>query len=225
MRIDIISAVPELLDSFLNFSIIKRVKAKNIAELIVHDLREYGLGKHKQIDDYPYGGEAGMVLRPEPIYDIISKLKSQREYDAVIYTSPDGEKWEQKTANKFSLMQNVIILCGHYKGIDQRVRDNLITAEYSLGDFVLTGGEIAAAAFCDSIIRLLPKAIGDEQSALSDSFQDGLLAYPVYTRPADFMGWKVPQVLKSGNFAEIDKWKENQSLIRTQKLRPDIFNK
>ncbi len=223
MRIDIVSAVPELLESFMNHSIIKRAQKKNIVNIVIHDLRNYGLGKHKQIDDYPFGGEAGMVLMVEPVFKIISKLKSERDYDSVIYTSPDGKKWNQPTANKFSTKNNIIILCGHYKGIDERIRDNLITDEYSLGDFVMTGGEIAAAAFCDSIIRLIPEVIGNQESALTDSFQDGLLAAPVYTRPACFNNWKVPEVLRSGNTAKIEQWKEQQSIERTKKLRPDLL--
>lgn len=225
MRIDIISAVPELLHSPLNNSIIKRASEKKIVKIVIHDLRQYGIGKHKQIDDYPYGGEAGMVLMIEPIFKIVSTLKYERDYDSIIYTSPDGKPWNQKTANHISTKKNIIILCGHYKGIDQRIRDYLITEEYSLGDFVMTGGEIAAVAFCDSIVRLLPNAIGDEQSALTDSFQDGILAAPVYTRPAEFNSWKVPKVLMSGNFAEIDKWKEEESIKRTKNLRPDLFDK
>ncbi len=223
MRIDIISVLPEIVIGSLNFSIIKRAIAKGIVEVYVHDLRGYGLGKHRQVDDYPFGGEPGMVLRIEPIFDIINKLKSQRNYDKIIYTSPDGKKWDQKTANRFSLYENIMILCGHYKGVDQRVRDYLIDEEYSIGDYVLTGGELPAAVMCDSIIRLLPGAIGDEQSALTDSFQDNLLAPPVYTRPAEFNGWKVPPVLLSGNFAEIEKWKDEQSFERTQRLRPDLL--
>jgi tRNA (guanine37-N1)-methyltransferase len=224
MRIDIISAVPELLESPLNHSIIKRSVNKSIVEIYIHDLREFGVGKHKQIDDYPYGGESGMVMMIEPIYKLIKKLKAERTYDSIVYTSPDGEKWDQKSANQFSTLRNIIIICGHYKGVDHRIREHLITHEFSLGDFVLTGGEIAAAAFCDSIVRLLPGAIGDEQSALSDSFQDGLLAPPVYTRPAKFMDWEVPPVLLSGNFAEIDKWKEQQSEERTKRIRPDLLD-
>jgi tRNA (guanine37-N1)-methyltransferase len=223
MRIDIISALPEILHNSLFYSIIKRAVDKNIAEIVIHDLREYGLGRHKQIDDYPYGGEAGMVLMVEPVFNLLGNLKKQRKYDLIIYTSPDGKKWNQKSANKISTLNNIIILCGHYKGVDNRIREYLIDEEYSIGDFVLTGGELAAAIMCDSIIRLLPGAIGDEQSALSDSFQDDLLAPPVYTRPSEFNGWEVPRVLLSGNFAEIEKWKENQSYERTQKLRPDLF--
>ncbi|HOK38076.1 MAG TPA: tRNA (guanosine(37)-N1)-methyltransferase TrmD [Bacteroidales bacterium] len=223
MRIDIISVLPEIVNGSLNFSVIKRAIEKGLVEVHVHDLREYGLGKHRQVDDYPFGGEPGMVLRIEPIFEIINKLKSQRNYDKIIYTSPDGKKWDQKIANRFSLFENIMILCGHYKGVDQRVRDYLIDEEYSIGDYVLTGGELPAAVMCDSIIRLIPGAIGDEQSALTDSFQDNLLAPPVYTRPAEFNGWKVPPILLSGNFAEIEKWKDDQSFERTQKLRPDLL--
>ncbi|MEJ5268130.1 MAG: tRNA (guanosine(37)-N1)-methyltransferase TrmD [Bacteroidales bacterium] len=223
MRIDIISVLPEIVNGSLNFSVIKRAIEKGLVEVHVHDLREYGLGKHRQVDDYPFGGEPGMVLRIEPIFEIINKLKSQRNYDKIIYTSPDGKKWDQKIANRFSLFENIMILCGHYKGVDQRVRDYLIDEEYSIGDYVLTGGELPAAVMCDSIIRLIPGAIGDEQSALTDSFQDNLLAPPVYTRPAEFNGWKAPPILLSGNFAEIEKWKDDQSFERTQKLRPDLL--
>ena len=224
MRIDIISAVPEILENSLFHSIIKRAVMKNIIEIKVHDLRLYGLGKHRQIDDYPYGGEAGMVLMIEPIFNLINNLKKQRNYDLIIYTSPDGKQWNQKEANKISLLQNIIILCGHYKGIDNRIRENFIDIEYSIGDFVLTGGELVAAMLCDSIVRLLPGAIGDEQSFLSDSFQDNLLAPPVYTRPATFNGWKVPDILLSGNFAEIDNWKIEKSIEKTKKLRPDLLD-
>ncbi|PLX09074.1 MAG: tRNA (guanosine(37)-N1)-methyltransferase TrmD [Marinilabiliales bacterium] len=224
MRIDIITVLPEILEGPLNYSIVKKAVDKGIAEIVVHDLREYGLGKHKQVDDYPYGGEAGMVIMIEPVFNLINALKSEREYDLVLYTSPDGKKWDQKKANRISTLNNIIILCGHYKGIDQRIRENLIDEEYSIGDFVLTGGELPAALMCDSIVRLLPGAIGDEQSALSDSFQDGLLAPPVYTRPADFNGWQVPEILLSGHAANINKWKEEQSIDRTEKLRPDLLD-
>lgn len=223
MRIDIISVLPEIVEGALNFSIIKRAKEKGIVDLYIHDLREYGLGRHKQVDDYPFGGEAGMVMRIEPFYNLIIKLKSERNYDKIIFTAPDGKKWDQKTANRFSLYNNIMILCGHYKGVDQRVRDYLVDEEYSIGDYVLTGGELPAAVISDSIIRLLPGALGDEQSALNDSFQDNLLAPPVYTRPAEFNGWKVPEILLSGNFPQIEKWKEEQALERTQKLRPDLL--
>jgi len=224
MRIDIITVLPEILEGPLNYSIVKKAVDKGIAEIVVHDLREYCLGKHKQVDDYPYGGEAGMVIMIEPVFNLINALKSEREYDLVLYTSPDGKKWDQKKANRISTLNNIIILCGHYKGIDQRIRENLIDEEYSIGDFVLTGGELPAALMCDSIVRLLPGAIGDEQSALSDSFQDGLLAPPVYTRPADFNGWQVPEILLSGHAANINKWKEEQSIDRTEKLRPDLLD-
>lgn len=223
MRIDIITVLPEILDGPLNNSIIKRATDKGIAEVHIHDLREYGLGRHKQVDDYAFGGEAGMVMMIEPIYNCINDLKKQRDYDLVIYTSPDGKPWKQKEANRISMMNNIIILCGHYKGIDYRIREHLIDDEFSIGDFVLTGGELAAAMMCDSIIRVIPGAIGDEQSALSDSFQDGLLAPPVYTRPADFNGWKVPDILLSGNFAKIDEWKEDLAYERTKALRPDLL--
>jgi tRNA (guanine37-N1)-methyltransferase len=224
MRIDIISVIPEILENTLFHSILKRAVSKNIAEIHIHDLREYGLGKHKQVDDYVYGGEAGMVLMIEPVFNLLNDLQKQRKYDLIIYTSPDGKKWDQKAANRISTLENIVILCGHYKGIDNRIREHLIDEEYSIGDFVLTGGELAAAMMCDSIVRLLPGAIGDEQSALSDSFQDGLLAPPVYTRPAVFNDWKVPEILLSGNFAEIDKWKEKQAFERTKMLRPDLLS-
>lgn len=224
MRIDIITVLPEILDGPLNNSIIKRATDKGIAEVHIHDLREYGLGKHRQVDDYAFGGEAGMVMMIEPIFNCINDLKKERDYDLVIYTSPDGKPWKQKEANRLSMMNNIIILCGHYKGIDYRIREHLIDEEFSIGDFVLTGGELAAAMMTDSIIRVIPGAIGDEQSALSDSFQDGLLAPPVYTRPADFNGWKVPEILLSGNFAKIDEWKENLAFERTKNLRPDLLD-
>ena len=224
MRIDIITVLPEILDGPLNNSIIKRATDKGIAEVHIHDLREYGLGRHRQVDDYAFGGEAGMVMMIEPIYNCINDLKKQRKYDLVIYTSPDGKPWKQKEANRISMMENIIILCGHYKGIDYRIREHLIDEEFSIGDFVLTGGELAAAMMCDSIIRVIPGAIGDEQSALSDSFQDGLLAPPVYTRPAEFNGWRVPDILLSGNFAKIDEWKEDMAYERTKALRPDLLD-
>lgn len=223
MRIDIITVLPEILDGPLNNSIIKRATDKGIAEVHIHDLRKYGLGRHKQVDDYAFGGEAGMVMMIEPIFNCINDLKKERNYDLVIYTSPDGKPWKQKEANRISMMENIIILCGHYKGIDYRIREHLIDEEFSIGDFVLTGGELAAAMMCDSIIRVIPGAIGDEQSALSDSFQDGLLAPPVYTRPAEFNGWKVPDILLSGNFAKIDEWKEELAYERTKALRPDLL--
>jgi len=223
MRIDIISAVPELLDSPLNYSIIKRAKEKGLVEIEVHNLREYTTNKHRRVDDYAFGFGAGMVLQIEPIERIINLLKSQRTYDEVIYTSPDGERFDQKMANRMSMSQNLIILCGHYKGIDHRIREHLITREITIGDFVLTGGELPAAIMADALVRLLPGAIGDEQSALSDSFQDNLLAPPVYTRPAEYNGWKVPEILLSGHQAKIDEWNHQQSVERTQRLRPDLF--
>lgn len=224
MRIDIISAVPELLDSPLNYSIIKRAKEKGLVEIHVHNLRDYSTDKHRHIDDYAFGFGAGMVLQIEPIDRVISRLKSERHYDEVIYTSPDGEVFNQKLANRFSLYENIIILCGHYKGIDHRVREHLITKEISIGDFVLTGGELPAAMMADAIVRLIPGAIGDETSALSDSFQDNLLAPPVYTRPAEYKGWKVPDILLSGHQAKIEEWLHQQSIERTKKLRPDIMD-
>lgn len=222
MRIDIISAVPELLESPLNYSIVKRACDKGLVEIHVHNLRDYTANKHKRVDDYAFGFSAGMVLQIEPIDRIITKLKSERTYDEVIYTSPDGVKFDQKMANTYSLSNNLIILCGHYKGIDHRIREHLITKEISIGDFVLTGGELPAAMMTDAIVRLIPGAIGDEQSALSDSFQDNLLAPPVYTRPADYKGWKVPDILLSGHQAKVDEWNHQQSVKRTQKLRPDL---
>jgi tRNA (guanine37-N1)-methyltransferase len=224
MRIDIISAVPELLDSPLNYSIIKRAKEKGLVEIYVHNLREYSTNKHRRVDDYAFGFSAGMVLQIEPIERIISHLKSERTYDEVLYTSPDGERFDQPMANRMSMSQNLIILCGHYKGIDHRIREHLITREVSIGDFVLTGGELPAAMMTDALVRLLPGAIGDEQSALSDSFQDKLLAPPVYTRPADYKGWKVPEILLSGHQAKVDEWNHQQSVERTKRLRPDLLD-
>ncbi|HKL07279.1 MAG TPA: tRNA (guanosine(37)-N1)-methyltransferase TrmD [Bacteroidales bacterium] len=224
MRIDIITALPELLESPLNHSIIKRAKEKKAIEIYIHNLRDYSTNKYKSIDDYAFGGDAGMVMMIEPIDKAISALKKERTYDEIIYTSPDGEKYSQKEANKLATFKNIIILCGHYKGIDQRIRDHLITKEISIGDYVLTGGELAASIIVDSVVRLIPGAISDETSALTDSFQDNLLAPPVYTRPAEYKGWKVPDVLLSGNFKKIDEWKEQQSLERTKKLRPDLLD-
>lgn len=224
MRIDILTVLPELLSSPLNHSIIKRARDKAVAEVYIHNIRDYSTNKHHKTDDYSFGGDAGMVMTIEPIHRAIEDLKSQRVYDEIIYTSPDGEIFNQKMANKLSLLKNIIILCGHYKGIDQRVRDYLVTQEISLGDFVMTGGEIAAAAIVDSVIRLIPGAMSDESSALSDSFQDNLLAPPVYTRPAEYNGWKVPEVLLSGNFKKIQEWQMEQSIERTKKLRPDLLS-
>ena len=223
MRIDILTVVPELLESPLNHSIVQRAKDKGLVEIHIHNLRDYGKGRYKQVDDYSFGGDAGMVMMIEPIYTLIEELKSQREYDEVIYTSPDGEILNQGISNQLSCKENIIILCGHYKGVDHRVREHLITKEISVGDYVLSGGEIPAAIICDSIIRLIPRAIGDETSDLSDSFQENLLAPPVYTRPAEFNGWKVPEVLLSGNPKLIKKWQEEESLKRTKELRPHLL--
>jgi tRNA (guanine37-N1)-methyltransferase len=223
MRIDIISAVPELLDSPLNHSIVKRARDKGLVDVYVHNLREYSTNKHRRVDDYAFGFSAGMVLQIEPIDSIITKLKSERKYDEVIYTSPDGEKFNQKMANRMSMHENLIILCGHYKGIDHRIREHLITKEITIGDYVLTGGELPAAIMTDAIVRLIPGAIGDEQSALSDSFQDNLLAPPVYTRPAEYKGWCVPDILLSGHQAKVDEWNHQQAVERTRLLRPDLL--
>jgi len=222
MRIDIITVLPELLDSPLNWSIVKRARDKGLVEINVINLRDYTNDRYKTVDDYPYGGGAGMVMMIEPVYRVIEKLKSERSYDEIIYTSPDGERFDQKMANRMSLFNNILILAGHYKGVDQRIRDHLITKEISIGDYVLSGGEIPAAVITDAIVRLIPGAISDEQSALSDSFQDDLLAPPVYTRPAVFNGWEVPEILLSGNTGEIEKWRHEQSLERTRRLRPDL---
>lgn len=214
-----------MLEGPFSESIIKRACDNGFAEIVVHDLREYTDNVRRTADDYPYGGQAGMVMMVEPIYKCIEKLKSERNYDQIIYTSPDGVTYNQREANRLSMMDNIIILCGHYKGVDHRVRENLITMEISIGDYVLTGGELAAAIIVDSVVRVIPGAIGDEASALSDSFQDDLLAPPVYTRPAEFNGWKVPDVLLSGNFAKIERWQEEQSVSRTEMLRPDLLEK
>jgi len=224
MRIDIITVLPQMLIEPMNCSILKRAQDKGLVEIIIHNLRDYTTDKHHKVDDYPFGGEAGMVMQIEPIDNILSHLKSQRKYDEIIYTSPDGEQFTQSTANSMSSFENIVILCGHYKGIDYRIREHLITREISIGDYVLTGGELAAAVMADAIVRLIPGAIGDEQSALSDSFQDNLLAPPVYTRPAEYKGWKVPEILLSGHQAKIDEWKLQQSLERTMRLRPDLLN-
>ena len=223
MRIDIISAVPDILNSPLNYSIIKRAKEKGLVEINIVNLHDYGKGNYKQIDDYSYGGDAGMVIMPEPLYRAVTDLTSQRDYDYIIYTSPDGELLDQPMANTLSIAENIIILCGHYKGIDHRIREHLITKEISIGNYVLSGGELAAAVICDSIIRLIPGAITDEMSALSDSFQDGLLAPPIYTRPANFNGWEVPPVLLSGNTKLIREWQEQKALERTRELRPELL--
>ena len=223
MRIDILTVVPELLQSPLNESILKRAQRKGLVEIVVHNIRDYTTDKHRQVDDYPFGGEAGMVMKPEPVFRCIEHLQSERTYDEIIYTSPDGIRYDQHEANRLSTLENIVILCGHYKGIDYRIREHLITREISIGDYVLTGGELAAAIIADSVVRVVPGAIGDESSALTDSFQDNLLAPPVYTRPADFRGWKVPDVLLSGNFAEIARWQEQQAFERTERLRPDLL--
>ncbi|MEG2865900.1 MAG: tRNA (guanosine(37)-N1)-methyltransferase TrmD [Mucinivorans sp.] len=222
MRIDIITVLPKLLDGALSESILRRATEKGLVEIVIHNLRDWAKDARKTIDDAPFGGEAGMVMMAEPIFDCIEQLQGERHYDEVIYTSPDGILYSQGEANRLSTLENIIILCGHYKGIDHRVREHLITREISIGDYVLTGGELAAAVISDSVVRLLPGAIGDESSALTDSFQDGLLAPEIYTRPSDFRGWRVPEVLLSGNFAEIDKWKESRAEERTARLRPDL---
>ena len=224
MRIDILTVLPEMLESPLNCSILKRAQAKGLAEIVVHDIRDYTLDKHRKVDDYPFGGEAGMVMKIEPIDRRITSLKEQRHYDDVIFVTPDGEQFTQKMANTFSLAENLIILCGHYKGIDYRIREHFVTKEITIGDYVLTGGELPAAIITDAIVRVIPGAIGDEQSALSDSFQDNLLAPPVYTRPAVYNGWEVPEILLSGNQAKIDEWKHNIAVERTKALRPDLLD-
>jgi len=223
MRIDIITVLPEMLDGFVNQSILARAQKKGLAEIHVHNLRDYSLDKHRRVDDYPFGGFAGMVMQCQPIDDCIASLKAQRHYDHIIFTTPDGEQFNQGMANELSLAENIIILCGHYKGIDYRIREHLITKEISIGDYVLTGGELAAAAIADAVVRVIPGVIGDEQSALSDSFQDNLLAAPIYTRPANYKGWKVPEILLSGHDAKIKEWEINQSYERTKKLRPDLL--
>ncbi len=223
MRIDILTVVPELLTSPLNESILHRAQEKGLVRIVVHNLHDYAHDRRKTTDDYPFGGEAGMVLKCEPVFELVEKLQSERHYDEIIYTSPDGIRYDQHEANRLSTLENIIILCGHYKGIDQRIRDHLVTREISIGDYVLTGGELPAAIIADAIVRLIPGAVGDEQSALSDSFQDGLLGAPVYTRPAVYNGWEVPPVLLSGHAANIDKWRYEQSLERTRRLRPDLL--
>jgi len=223
MRIDIITVLPELLQSPLNYSILKRAQDKKLVEIVVHNLRDYSLDKHRRVDDYPFGGEAGMVMQIEPVDRAITQLKSERNYDEVIFTTPDGERFDQPMANRLSMAGNLIILCGHYKGIDYRIREHFVTKEVTIGDYVLTGGELAAAIMCDAIVRLIPGAIGDEQSALSDSFQDNLLAPPVYTRPAEYKGWRVPDVLLSGHHENIRKWRKYQSLKKTYLKRPDLL--
>lgn len=223
MRLDILTVLPQLLHSPFETSILKRAQQKGIAEIVVHDIRDYSTDKHKRVDDYQFGGGAGMVLQIEPIYRCIQKLQSQRTYDEIIYVTPDGATFNQKTANSLSLLKNVIILCGHYKGIDHRIREHIVTKEISIGDFVITGGELAAAVIVDSVVRLLPNAMSDISSALNDSFQDNLLAPPVYTRPEVFNNWKVPEILLSGNTKQIEAWQLDQSLERTKLLRPDLL--
>ena len=223
MRIDILTVLPEMIEGFFDCSIMARAKKKGLAEIVIHNIRDYTTDKHRRTDDYPFGGCAGMVMKIEPIDNLITKLKSERHYDEVIFTTPDGEQWNQKMANTMSMCENIIILCGHFKGIDYRIREHLITKEVSIGDYVLTGGELAAAVMADSLVRIIPGVISDEQSALSDSFQDNLLAPPVYTRPAEYKGWRVPDVLLSGHEAKIREWEFQQSLERTQRLRPDLL--
>ena len=225
MRIDILTVVPELLDSPLSHSIVGRARKKGLVEINVHNLRKYGIGPRKNVDDYSYGGDAGMVMMVEPVYRMVEELKAERDYDEVIYMSPDGERLTQAIANELSLHGNIIILCGHYKGVDQRIREHLVTREISVGDYVVSGGEIPAALLADAIVRLIPGALSDETSALSDSFQDDLLSPPVYTRPAVFNGWKVPEVLLSGNPRLIRVWQDEQALERTRQLRPELINK
>lgn len=225
MRIDIITVLPEMLDGFVNNSILARAQRKGLVEIHIHNLRDYTTDKHRRVDDYPFGGFAGMVMQCQPIDACISTLKAERDYDEVIFTTPDGEQFTQPVANELSLARNLIILCGHYKGVDFRIREHLVTREISIGDYVLTGGELAAAVMADAIVRLIPGVLSDEQSALSDSFQDNLLAAPVYTRPADYKGWRVPDVLLSGHEARIKEWEITQSLNRTRQLRPDLLKK
>lgn len=225
MRIDILTVVPELLESPLSHSIVGRAVRKGLADIRVHNLRKYGIGPRKNVDDYSYGGDAGMVMRIEPVYEMIRELSAERRYDEVIYLSPDGERLTQAISNELSLCENLILLCGHYKGIDHRIREHLVTREISVGDYVVSGGEIPAALLADSIVRLIPGALTDETSALSDSFQDGLLSPPVYTRPAEFNGWRVPDVLLSGNPKLIERWQDEQALERTRQLRPELINK
>ena len=225
MRIDILTVMPEMLESPLNCSILKRAQEKGLAEIFVHNLRDYTTDKHRKVDDYPFGGEAGMVMKIQPVDACISSLRSDRVYDEVIFMTPDGQTFDQPMANTLSLLQNIIILCGHYKGIDYRIREHFVTKEISIGDYVLTGGELPAACVVDAVVRLIPGVIGDEQSALSDSFQDNLLAPPVFTRPADYKGWKVPEVLLSGHEARIAQWRLDQAMERTLRLRPDLLHK
>ena len=225
MRIDIITVLPGMIEGFLNESILARAQKKGLAEIHLHNLRDYTTDNWRRVDDYPYGGFAGMVMQVEPIDRCISALKAERDYDEVIFTTPDGEQFDQPMANDLSMLNNIIILCGHYKGIDHRVREHLITKEISVGDYVLTGGELAAAIISDAVVRIIPGVVGDEQSALSDSFQDNLLSAPIYSRPADYKGWKVPEILLSGNEAKIKDWEMEQAMERTKRLRPDLLEK
>ena len=223
MRIDIITVLPQMVEPFMNESIVARAQKKGLAEIHIHNLRDYTLDKWRRVDDYPYGGFAGMVMQIEPIDRCITHLREERDYDEIIFTSPDGERFTQHTANDLSMMQNIIILCGHYKGIDQRVRDHLVTREISVGDYVLTGGELPAAIITDAVVRLIPGVIGDEQSAFSDCFQDDILSAPIYTRPAEYKGWRVPDILLSGHEAKIKEWEMEQAMPRTRRLRPDLL--
>ena len=223
MRIDILTLFPNMMTMFFEESILKRAQKKGLVEVVFHDLHDYSLTKYGSVDDYPYGGAAGMVMAVEPLANCIEGLQKERHYDDIIYTAPDGEMFSQPMANQLSLAENLMVLCGHYKGVDERVREHFITREISIGDYVLTGGELATAVICDAVIRLVPGVIGDEQSALDDSFQDGLVAPPEYTRPPEFRGWKVPDVLLSGNHAKIEQWRMEQSLQRTQERRPELL--
>lgn len=223
MRIDIITVLPQMVEPFMNESIVARAQKKGLAEIHIHNLRDYTLDKWRRVDDYPYGGFAGMVMQIEPIDRCITHLREERDYDEIIFTSPDGERFTQHTANDLSMMQNIIILCGHYKGIDQRVRDHLVTREISVGDYVLTGGELPAAIITDAVVRLIPGVIGDEQSAFSDCFQDDILSAPIYTRPAEYKGWRVPDILLSGHEAKIKEWEMEQAMERTRRLRTDLL--
>ncbi len=225
MRIDILTLFPNMMSMFFDESILSRAQKKGIVDVHFHNLHDYSLSRYGSVDDYPYGGAAGMVMAVEPLANCIEKLQSERTYDDIIYTAPDGQQFSQPIANELSLKQNLIILCGHYKGVDERLREHFITREISIGDYVLTGGELAAAVICDAVIRLLPGVIGDEQSALADSFQDGLLAPPEYTRPADFRGWRVPDILLSGDHAKIEQWRYDQAMERTRQRRPDLLDK
>lgn len=225
MRIDILTLFPEMMRMFFDESIVARARKKGLVEVVFHNLHDYSLTRYGSVDDYPYGGAAGMVMAVEPLANCIEKLQAERQYDDVIYTAPDGEMFSQPMANELSLKGNIIILCGHYKGVDERLREHFITREISIGDYVLTGGELAAAVICDAVIRLLPGVIGDEQSALADSFQDGLVAPPEYTRPPEFRGWRVPDILLSGNHAKIEQWRYEQALQRTKERRPELLKK